>query len=390
MVVRWTVDPPTTGTLYLPAVESTGMHAAVLEAYGEPLEIRERDPPEPDPDGVVIEVDACGICRSDWHAWMGHGEWADDRVPLGQILGHEPAGRVVDVGSRVATLSVGDRVTVPFNLGDGTCLQCLNGHGNVCADGTALGFEADAPGAFAQRMAVPNADYNAISLPSSVSAESIAALGCRYATAFHALAHRATIGGGDRVAVHGCGGLGLAAVQIAAALGAIVVAVDVREEPLTMAKTLGAVEIVDASDVDDVPATIADRFGEPSNGSRPGPGGVVDISIDALGRAETCRNSIRSLRPRGTHVQLGLTTEAERGEVALPVDAITRWDVSVLGSRGMPPTRYDELLGMIESGALDPEALVTNRVSLADVSDRLAAMTAYETSGVEVVTSFSG
>ena len=157
-----------------------------------------------------------------------------------------------------------------------------------------------------------------------------------------------------------------------------------------MAKRLGAVEVVDASDIEDVPATIADRFGEPSSGSRPGPGGVVDVSVDALGRAETCRNSIGSLRPRGTHVQLGLTTEAERGEVALPIDAITRWDVSVLGSRGMPPTRYDELLGMIESGALDPEVLVTRRVSLTEVSDRLAAMTEYETSGVEVVTAFSG
>ena len=390
MVVKWTVGPPVAENPLLLRGRFEGMRAAVLEAYGEPLEIREIDPPAADPDGVVIEVEACGICRSDWHAWMGHGEWADDRVDLGQILGHEPAGRVVDVGSRVGTLSVGDRVTVPFNLGDGTCRQCLNGHGNVCKDGFALGFEADAPGAFAERMHVPNAAYNAIRLPADVSAESIAALGCRYATAFHALAHRATVGGGDRVAVHGCGGLGLAAVQIAAALGAIVVAVDVREEPLTMAKTLGAAEGVDASDVEDVPGAIADRFGEPSSGSRPGPGGVVDVSVDALGRAETCRNSVRSLRPRGTHVQLGLTTEAERGEVTLPIDAITRWDVSVLGSRGMPPTRYDELLGMIESGALDPDALVTNRVSLADVSDRLAAMTAYETSGVEVVTSFSG
>ena len=366
------------------------MHAAVLEAYGEPLAIREVDPPTADPDGIVIAVEACGICRSDWHAWKGHGEWADDRVPLGQILGHEPAGRVVEVGSRVSTLSVGDRVAVPFNLGDGTCPQCRNGHGNVCEDGLALGFEPGAPGAFAERVSVPNAEYNAIRLPTDVSAESIAALGCRYATAFHALAHRATVGGGDRVAVHGCGGLGLAAVQIAAALGASVVAVDVREEPLSMARALGADETVNANDVDDVPGAIADRIGGPSNGSRPGPGGVVDVSIDALGRAETCRNSVRSLRQRGTHVQLGLTTEAERGEVALPIDAITRWDVSVLGSRGMPPTRFDELLGMIESGALDPAALVTRRVSLEDVSDRLAAMTAYETSGVEVVTSFSG
>ena len=371
------------------------MRAATLEAYGEPLAIREVDPLEPAPHGVVVEVEACGICRSDWHAWKGHGEWADDRVPLGQVLGHEPAGRVVEVGSRVAELETGDRVAVPFNLGDGTCPQCLSGHGNVCEDGWALGFEPDAPGAFAERVHVPRADYNAVRLPSGVSAESMAALGCRYVTAFHALAHRAGIEGGDRVAIHGCGGLGLAAVQIAAALGASVVAVDVREEPLTMAADLGADETVNASEVADVPAAVSALANDGEvdasavGGRGPGPDGGVEVSVDALGRAETCRNSVRCLRPRGTHVQLGLTTETERGEISLPMDAITRWDISVLGSRGMPPTRYDELLGMIESGALDPGALVTRRVSLEAVSDRLAAMSEYETEGVEVVTEFS-
>ncbi|AGB16795.1 Zn-dependent alcohol dehydrogenase [Halovivax ruber XH-70] len=376
------------------------MRAAVLDAYGDPLEIRTVDPPDPPAHGVVIDVEACGICRSDWHAWMGHGEWADDRVPRGQILGHEPAGRVRTVGSQVDSLAVGDRVAIPFNLGDGTCRYCLNGHGNVCADGSALGFEPDAPGAFAEQLHVPHAEYNAVGLPAGVSTESAAALGCRYVTAFHALAHRADVGGGDRVAVHGCGGLGLAAVQIADALGASVIAVDVRDEPLAMAESLGSEATVNASEVESVPEAVAARVADdpsPRNADRssarrgtgPGPEGGVGVSIDALGRAETCRNSIRCLQPRGTHVQLGLTTDAEQGEVALPMDAITRWDVSVLGSRGMPPTRYDELLTMIESGALDPGQLVTNRVSLEDVSDRLAAMTNYETSGVEVVTAFS-
>ncbi|MFC6716367.1 zinc-dependent alcohol dehydrogenase family protein [Natrialbaceae archaeon GCM10025810] len=357
------------------------MRAAVLREYGEPLDIAAVDPPAPDPDGAVVAVEACGICRSDWHAWMGHGEWADDQVPRGQILGHEPAGRVLEVGDRVETLEPGDRAAVPFNLGDGTCPQCRTGHGNVCEDGAALGFEPSAPGAFAERVHVPRADFNAAPLPDGVSATDAAALGCRYVTAFHALAHRAEVDGGDWVAVHGCGGLGLAAVQIADALGASVVAVDVREGPLELAASVGADVTIDASgDLDpgdDVPAVIEAVTD-----------GGAHVSVDALGRAETCRNSIECLAIRGTHVQVGLTTAAEKGEVSLPIDSMTRWDVSFLGSRGMPPSRYDELLRMIESGALEPGALVTKEVGLEEVSDRLEAMTEYETRGIEVVTEF--
>ncbi|ADB61736.1 Alcohol dehydrogenase GroES domain protein [Haloterrigena turkmenica DSM 5511] len=357
------------------------MRAAVLEAYGEPLSIESVEPPELAPHGVIVDVEACGICRSDWHAWQGHGEWADDQVPLGQILGHEPAGRVARVGDDVETLAVGDRVAVPFNLGEGSCYQCRNGHGNVCEDGYALGFESSVPGAFAEQVHVPHAEFNVTTLPDGVSPEAVAALGCRYVTAFHALAHRADIDAGDWVAVHGCGGLGLAAVQIATALGGRVIAVDVREEPLEMAADLGAEETIDASALEDgenVPDAIdaiTDRG--------------AHVSVDALGRAETCRNSVDCLRIRGTHVQIGLTTSAEKGEVALPIDEMTRWDVTVVGSRGMPPSRYDELLRMIEGGRLEPEQLVTRRVGLEDVSDRLAAMSDYETSGVEVVTAFS-
>ncbi|MDJ1431711.1 zinc-dependent alcohol dehydrogenase family protein [Halostagnicola sp. A-GB9-2] len=372
------------------------MRAAVLEAYREPLSIESVSEPDLASHGIVVEVEACGVCRSDWHAWQGHGEWADDRVSRGQILGHEPAGRVAAVGGGVDRLEVGDRVAIPFNLGDGSCEQCRSGHGNVCADGLALGFESSVPGAFAERVHVPYADFNATKLPESVSSTDAAALGCRYVTAFHALAHRADVRAGDWIAVHGCGGLGLAAVQIAVAFGASVVAVDVRDEPLELAADAGADELVDASAVSDVPAAIAEAVAvgtdrdRSSEGRRDGRGtnAGVDVSVDALGRAETCRNSLDSLRIRGTHIQLGLTTDAERGEVSLPIDELTRWDIDFLGSRGMPPSRYDEILRMIASGRLNPGQLVTKTVALEDVSDRLAAMTAYETRGIEVVTEF--
>ncbi|WP_129113222.1 zinc-dependent alcohol dehydrogenase family protein [Halegenticoccus tardaugens] len=370
------------------------MRAAVLTEYGEPLSTEDVPPPEPTPEGAVVAVDACGVCRSDWHAWRGHGEWADDRVPRGQILGHEPAGRVVEVGERVERVRVGDRVAVPFNLGDGTCPQCRNGHGNVCEGGLALGFESGAPGAFAERVHVPWADYNAMPLPDGVEARDVAALGCRFMTAFHGLAHRADVGPGDWVAVHGCGGVGLSAVHVADAIGARVVAVDVEPSKLALAESVGADAVVDASTAGEGVAEEEEEERTNGNGDavvreiRAITDGGAHVSVDALGIAETCRNSVLCLRRRGQHVQLGLTTDAERGEVSLPTDRMAMTELSFLGSRGMPPTRYDELLGFVESGEIDPGALVSREVSLSEVPARLAAMTDYETAGIEVVTKF--
>ena len=348
------------------------MKAAVLKGYGEPLEIEDVPRPDPADHGVVVETEACGICRSDWHAWQGHGEWADDQVPLGQILGHEPAGKVVAVGEGITDIEEGDRIAVPFNLGRGHCEYCQNGHGNVCANGIALGFEAAAPGAFAEQVHVPYADYNAVQLPDSVSPVEMAGLGCRFVTAYHALAHRADLTPGDWVTVHGCGGVGLSAVHVADALGANVLAVDLDENKLDTARELGADETLLANEAD-VPTTIHARIGG------------AHVSVDALGIAETCRNSIDCLRPLGQHVQLGLTTDEERGEIPFPTDAMTRHEITFLGSRGMPPTRYSELLRMMERGTLSPGKLVTKTVSLADVPDRLAAMNDFGTAGIEVV-----
>ncbi|VTT85711.1 Alcohol dehydrogenase [Halorubrum sp. DM2] len=355
------------------------MRAAILREYGEPLAVRDVPGPEPAPDGAVVRVDACGVCRSDWHAWAGHGEWADDRVPRGQILGHEPAGEVVAVGDEVDRFRPSDRVVVPFSLGDGTCPHCRRGAGNVCEDGRALGFEPAAQGAFAERVAVPAADYNLVERPPWLDATAAAALGCRYMTAYHALAERAGVGGGDAVAVHGCGGVGLSAVQIAAALGARVIAVDVDDDALALATESGADATVNPTAEDGGARTVPERVRDLTDGG-------ADVSLDALGIAETCRNSVRSLRPRGTHVQVGLTTDAERGEVSLPTDWMTRWEISFIGSRGMPPTSYPDLFALIEATDIDPGALVTSELSLSEVSGRLAAMEEYDARGVEVVT----
>jgi len=208
------------------------------------------------------------------------------------VLGHEPAGEVVTVGDSVDRFAPGDRVVVPFSLGDGTCPRCRQGDGNVCDDGRALGFEPEAPGAFAERVAVPDADYNLVERARRGSTRPPpAALGCRYMTAYHALAERAGLDGGEWLAVHGCGGVGLSAVQLGDALGARIVAVDVDDDALALARDLGADETVNPNDLDE--ETVPDRVRNLTDGG-------ADVSVDALGIAETCRNSVRSVRPRGT------------------------------------------------------------------------------------------
>ncbi|MDY7083349.1 MAG: alcohol dehydrogenase catalytic domain-containing protein, partial [Halobacteria archaeon] len=229
------------------------MRAAVLKEYGEPLEIEDKDRPEPDEDEIVVETEACGICRSDWHVWQGDWEWMlGAKVPPGQILGHEPVGKVVEVGNKVDTVHQGDRVAVPFNLCDGTCGECRNGHSNICESLLPLGFVPMYQGAFAEEFKVRAADYNTVQVPDGVEPENIAGLGCRFSTAFHGLGHQADIEPGDWVAIHGCGGVGLSAVHIANALGGNVIAVDIMDEKLEKAEELGAVETVNAQEVDDV------------------------------------------------------------------------------------------------------------------------------------------
>ncbi|MFC6904361.1 zinc-dependent alcohol dehydrogenase family protein [Halalkalicoccus tibetensis] len=353
------------------------MRAAVLHDHGEPLEIESVDAPEPDPDGVVVDVEACGICRSDWHGWQGDWDWLGIQPQEGQILGHEPAGTVVSAGADVEWVREGDRVAVPFNLGDGSCHQCRNGRSNICENVRPLGFVESAQGAFAEQVHVPAADHNAVSLPEGVSATDMAGLGCRFMTSFHGLAHRANVSAGDWVAVHGCGGVGLSAVHIADALGANVIAVDLVDEKLATAEGLGAVETVNAGEVEDVPREVKAIMD-----------GGANVAVDALGIAETCRNSVMSLGRRGKHVQIGLSTSDERGQVSLPTDLMVMNEIEFIGSLGMQPTRYDEIFRMVATGKLDPGAVVSGTVSLDDVPEKLAAMSDYGTEGIPVIDSF--
>ena len=354
------------------------MRAAVITEFGEPLEIRDVDYPEPAADEIVVETEACGICRSDWHAWQGDWEWMGISPEPGQILGHEPAGVVREIGEDVRNFEPGDRVTVPFHLGDGTCPFCRNGQANVCDTAVPLGFVDSAQGAYAEAFAVREADFNARKLPDGVDFAEMAALGCRFMTAYHALADRANLRPGDAVAVHGCGGVGLSAIHIADALGAVPIGVDVRDSKLERARELGAAATVDGSAVDSVPREIRALTD----------GDGADVSIDALGIQETCENSVRAVGTAGTHVQVGLTEGESGGRLEVPVDLLTLNEVDFHGSYGMPLVRYDELFDLIERGTLRPAEIIGRRLTLDEAPTVLQSMDDYDTVGIPVITEF--
>jgi alcohol dehydrogenase len=345
------------------------MKAAVFEAFGQPLMIQDVPDPSPPADGVVVRVEATGICRSDWHGWMGHD--ADIRLP--HVPGHELAGIIEETGPEVRRWRRGDRVTVPFAIGCGRCPQCLAGDQHVCDDYYQPGFTGW--GSFAQWVALPHADVNLVWLPDGIETAAAASLGCRFITSFRAVVSQGRAAAGEWVVVHGCGGVGLSAIMIANALGAQVIGVDIRAEALQLARTLGADHVLDANRPELISA-IQDLTG-----------GGAHLSVDALGSRATCRNSILSLRKRGRHVQVGLML-ADQSDPPLPMDRVIAWELELLGSHGMQAHAYPSMLAMIVAGKLDPGRLIRTTIPLEGAAAELEAMGRFGVTGVTVINHF--
>ncbi|WP_248580599.1 zinc-dependent alcohol dehydrogenase family protein [Nocardioides sp. InS609-2] len=341
------------------------MQAVRYDAYGATPTLVDIPAPECPADGVLIEVRATGVCRSDWHAWQGH-----DPVPLPQVPGHEFAGVIAAVGPEVTTRQVGERVTVPFVCGCGRCDYCAAGDAQVCPDQSQPGFTQ--PGSFADLVAVPAADLNVVPLPDKLDFVTAASLGCRFATAFRALTTHGRVRPGEWVAVHGCGGVGLSAVMIASKLGARVVAVDVSGSALELAAELGAEVLVDGGP--DAVRRVVDATG-----------GGAHVSLDAVGSTDTAVAAVSSLRPRGRHVQVGLLL-GEHATPPVPMGVVVAKELEIYGSHGMSARDYPAMLDLVASGALRPDRLVGAVIGLGDAGAALAAMShPATTAGVTVV-----
>lgn len=345
------------------------MRAALIHRYAAPLEISDVSDPVCPPNGVVLRVLACGVCRSDWHAWSG----ADPDVILPHIPGHEFCGEVVEAGARVNRWRTGDRVIAPFILACGSCHACASGHQTTCPNQAVPGFTI--PGAFAEFIAVPHADHNLTALPETMAPALAAGLGCRVSTAWHALTGRANLAAGEWLAVFGSGGVGISALLLGKALGARVAMVDISDDKLEFARSLGADAVINATQND-----AAEAICEVTNGG-------ADLALEALGHPATVVPALRSLNKLGRMVMVGMPA-GEHVNMVIPMDVIYSGQLAIFGTRGMPAHRYPSLLSLVVSGRVDLSPIVTRHIALSEASAELAAFDHIAPAGVAVITDF--
>jgi len=329
------------------------MKAAVLVESGKMLEVKDVETPTPGPGEILVKVAACGVCHTDLH-YIEHGVPTFMQPPI--ILGHEPSGTVADRGMGVEGLEIGTRVLLPAVVTCGRCNFCRIGRENICESMVMFGNHVN--GAYAEYFLAPAKD--AFVLPDAVPLEEGSVIADAISTPFHAVKNRGNVRPGDVVVVFGCGGVGINAVQIAAAAGAQVIAVDVAEKKLEWAKEFGATFVLNAANEEKVPKAIRKLTGS----------GGADVVFEVIGRPETIETAFECVRPGGRLVVVGYTDK----QVSLSAAKIMFREVEVVGSLGCRPVDYPRLIRLCAEGKISVSKLVTHRFPLEEISDAFEVM----------------
>lgn len=328
------------------------MKAAVFHGPDGGLKIEDIPIPTITDDQVLVKVAACGVCHTDLH-YIEHGVPTFKKPPI--VLGHEASGIIERIGSAVTHVHAGQHVLIPAVLTCGRCPACREGRENICANLKMLGNHFD--GAYAEYVAVPAKDI--LDLPESIPLEEASIIADAISTPYHAVKNRARVRPGDRVVVFGCGGVGLNAVQLAAAAGGCVIAVDINERKLKWASEFGAAETINASKVDRVDKAIKKLTG-----------GGADIAMEVIGNPKTIEMAFDSVRVGGRLCVVGYTSEA----ISIIAGKIMFKELEIVGSLGCRPVDYLPLIRMVEQGKVDVKRIVTHRFSLDDLPKAFEVM----------------
>jgi 6-hydroxycyclohex-1-ene-1-carbonyl-CoA dehydrogenase len=328
------------------------MKAAVFHGPEGGLKVEDIPVPQVGPDQILVKVAACGACHTDLH-YLEHGVPTFKKPPI--VLGHEASGIVEEVGVDVPNFKTGQRVLIPAVLTCGKCRFCRMGRENICADMKMLGNHFD--GAYAEYVSVPAKDV--LELPASIPIEDASIIADALSTPYHAVKNRAQVKPGDTVAVFGCGGVGINAVQIAATAGAYVIAVDVNEKKLKWATELGAARTINASKVDRASKEIKKLTG-----------GGADIAMEVIGNPRTIEEAFDSVRIGGRLCVVGYTHET----ISIVAGKIMFKEIEIIGSLGCPPGEYVPLIRMVELGRINLTRLVTHRFALDQIQGAFDVM----------------
>lgn len=325
------------------------MKAAVFYEPNQPLKIEEVETPKIGPSEILVKVAACGVCNTDLH-YIDHGVPTFKKPPM--ILGHEPSGIVEETGAEVKTFNAGDRVLIPPVFSCGTCPNCRLGRENICFNMLMLGNHID--GAYAEYTKVPAKDCQ--HLPDDLPLEESSIIADAISTPYHAVKNRAHVQPGDSVVVFGCGGVGINVVQMAAAAGGSVIAVDIIDKKLEAAKSLGAQYTINATGKEDK---------ELLKEIRTLTAGGADIAIEAIGNPKTIELASSAVKAGGLHCQVGYTHHT----VPMNAGRLMFREIEIKGSLGCRPVDYPKIIEMARMGKIQLKAVVTHKFKLEEIND---------------------